>query len=93
MENKRTENKSKEDAMAWIIKYLIIDSVENLFLEVIKGIMDKRLISKAIQEVIHDIEEITINVLRIKVLKNKNLKNFLIKKKRVITFINGVWTH
>lgn len=87
-------NKSIPDAMAWTIKYLIAASVENLFLEfVIKGIIERRLISKAIQEVTQDIDEIAIKVLMATILKNKNLKKFLIKKKRIRTFINGVWTH
>jgi hypothetical protein len=49
------------------------------------------LISNPIQIPIHDVDEIVIIDPKIKVIKNNNLDGFLnIKKKRSITFINGV---
>lgn len=60
---------------------------------IIKGINDSKLISNPTQAPNQELEEIVIIVLLIKVKKNNNLDEFLnIKKKRIKTFINGVWT-
>lgn len=64
-----------------------------LFVLIIKGINDNKLISNPIQAPSQELEDTVIIVLLIKVKKNSNLAEFLnIKKKRVKTFINGVWT-
>jgi hypothetical protein len=58
---------------------------------IIKGINDNKLISNPIHAPNQEFEEIVINVPLINVIKNNNLDEFLkIKKKRIITFINGV---
>lgn len=62
-----------------------------LFVLIIKGINDNKLISNPIQAPSQELEDTVIIVLLIKVKKNSNLAEFLnIKKKRVKTFINGV---
>lgn len=70
----KIENKSKADAIACTIKYLIVASGAYLFLNLfIRGIKDNKLISKPIHAVNQDIEEIEINVPIIIVFKNNNL--------------------
>lgn len=87
-------NKKIREAKTWIKKYLIEDSLEiKLFWSIIKGIKDIKLISKPIHIPIQEDEEIVIKVPVAKVIINKNLnKKFIIKKKRIKTFIGGVWT-
>lgn len=86
-------NKIKDDPVAWAIKYLIVLSEGNLLLLFFnRGIKDKRLISKPIQAVIHECAEIAIKVPIIVELINKILYILMIKKKRIDTFISGVWT-
>lgn len=92
---KKITPKSKiEEASAWVKKYFKEASEERrLFVFIIKGINDSKLISNPIQAPNHDVDEIVIKVPLIKVIKNKSLYEFLkIKKKRIKTFINGVWT-
>jgi hypothetical protein len=61
------ENKNIRDPDAWIKKYLIILSVDNLFLsEKIIGINIIMLISSPIHMIIHDEDESTIAVLKSK---------------------------
>lgn len=82
---KSTENRRIKDAMAWVMKYLEILSDEYLLLGVfISAINLNKLISSPIHEQNQDIDEIDISLPRIKVLKNKSLKNLNIKKKRGI---------
>lgn len=87
-------NKKMREAKTWIKKYLIEDSLEiKLLWSIIKGIKDIKLISSPIHIPIQEDEEIVIKVPVIKVVMNKNLnKKFIIKKKRIKTFICGVWT-
>lgn len=87
-------NKKIREAKTWIKKYLIEDSLEiKLLWSIIKGIKDIKLISNPIHIPIQEEEEIVINVPTVKVIINKNLnKKFIIKKKRIRTFICGVWT-
>lgn len=79
------------EARACTIKYLIDASVAIMFfVSFIKGINDNRLISKPIHIPNQEWDEIEIIVLIINVDINNNLYNFVIKKKRIKTFINGV---
>ena len=56
-----------------------------------RGIKDKRLISKPIHAPNHELEEIVINDPKNRINKNIIFDELLkIKKKRIITFINGV---
>lgn len=83
-----------KDAKAWIKKYLIADSVEiKLFVSIIRGIKDNKLISNPIHIPIQEEEEIAIKdpVISVVIKINLDIK-FNIKKKRVRTFISGVWT-
>lgn len=90
----KIENNKIIEARAWTKKYFNEDSVENKFFDlIIRGIKDNRLISKPIQILNHEVEEIVIKVPIIKVEKNKNLWEFLIiKKKKIKTSIIRVWT-
>lgn len=84
-------DRSKEDPKTWVMKYFRAASVGYLLLYVfIRGIKDRRLISKPIQEINHILAEIAMKVPIIIELKNISLKIFIIKKKRIITFISGV---
>lgn len=88
-----TLNKRREEAITWVIKYFIAASAGYLFRWLFnKGIRDNRLISNPIQAVSHERAEIAMKVPMIIELKNIILNSFIIKKKRVKTFINGVWT-
>lgn len=75
-----------------MIKYLIADSEEKIFLlSIIKGIKDNKLISNPIHIPNHEEEEIVIIDPVINIIINKNFEIILIiKKKRSITFIIGV---
>ena len=85
-------NNKTDEANAWVKKYFKDASVERRLLEfIIKGINDNKLISNPIQIPSQEVDEIKIKEPIIKVIKNNNLDGFLnIKKKRIITFINGV---
>ena len=87
------ENKRMEEAKAWIKKYFkLLSEVVKFFLpSFIRGINESKLISNPIQALNQELEEIVIKELQINIMK-KILKFFLIKKKRIITFIIGVWT-
>ena len=62
------------EANAWVRKYFKEDSEENKFFDlIIKGIKDNKLISKPIQILNHELEEIAIIVPIIIEKKNKNL--------------------
>lgn len=64
-----------------------------LLLSLIKGINDNKLISNPIQAPNQELDEIVIIVPIIRMVKNIILAELLkIKKKRIRTFINGVWT-
>lgn len=77
------ENRRIIDAKAWVIKYFIADSDENIFfVDVIKGIIERRLISRPIHILNHEYEQIEIRVPIINVLKKMILYS-LIKKRRV----------
>lgn len=68
------ENKKIEEANACVKKYFNEDSDENKFFDlIIKGIKDNKLISKPIQILNQDEEEIAIKVPVIIDIKNKNL--------------------
>lgn len=67
-------NNTTLEARAWVIKYFKADSEGyELFELVIKGIIDKRLISNPIHILNHEYDEIVIRVPIIKVKKNKIL--------------------
>ena len=87
-------NKRIEEAKAWIKKYFKAASEDiKLFVLIIKGINDNKLISNPIQAPNQEVDEIVIKVPLVKVIRNNNLDEFLkIKKKRIKTFISGVWT-
>lgn len=72
--NKIIENKRTHEAKAWVRKYFNRDSEVNKLLDFTdNGINESKLISKPIQTLIHEEEEILINVPLIKVIKNNNL--------------------
>lgn len=91
-EPKITVRSNVAEASACTKKYFKEASVENKFFElVIKGIKERRLISKPIHAPNHELAEVEINVPPINVNKNKNLVGLLtIREKRVKTSINGV---
>lgn len=73
------------------MKYFIEASVDIIFLEsFISGIIDNRLISKPNHIPNQDWDEIVIRVPIISVEENTILYNFVIKKKRIKTFMVGV---
>lgn len=87
-------NKKIIDANTWVKKYLIADSEDKIFLlSIIRGINDNKLISNPIQIPNQEDEERVIIeptiIIQIKIFFEIK---FIIKKKRIITFINGVWT-
>lgn len=85
-----------DEAMAWIIKYFIAASVDNMLsLNDISGIKAIKLISNPIHVAGHELDLIEIIVPKNNIIINKNLDGLKIeiKKKRINTFINGVWTH
>lgn len=85
-----------DEAIAWIIKYFIAASVDIILsFEDIRGIKASKLISNPIHVAGHELDLIEINVPKISIIRNNNFEglNVKIKKKRIITFINGVWTH
>lgn len=70
--NKIDLNKKIAEAKAWVKKYFKEASVDSkLFVSIIKGINDNKLISNPIQAPNQELEEIEINVPLIKVVKNK----------------------
>lgn len=81
-----------EEANAWIKKYfnLLSEVIKFFFPSFIRGINESKLISNPIQALNQELAEIVINDLQINIMK-KILKN-LIKKKRIKTFMIGVWT-
>lgn len=90
---KITENNKADEAKACVKKYFKEASVDKeLFVLIIRGINDNKLISKPIHAPSHEFAEIEIKVPIINVKKNSILAEFLkIKKKRIKTFISGVW--
>lgn len=65
-------NKKMAEANAWVRKYFKEASVESkLFVSIIKGIKDNKLISSPIQAPNQELEEIEIKVPLISVVKNK----------------------
>ena len=90
-----TANNKTVDAIAWIKKYFNEASVDIrlfLLLSLIKGIKDNKLISNPIQAPNQEFDEIVIIVPVIKIIRNKIFAELLkIKKKRIKTFISGVW--
>lgn len=90
--NKIVENNKIEEANACVRKYLSEASFDIKLLSLIRGIKDNKLISNPIQALNQEFAEIVIIVLIIKIKKNKIFDELLkIKKKRIKTFINGVW--
>jgi len=91
---KITANNKTVEAKAWVKKYFKEDSVDfKLFLSLIRGIKDNKLISKPIQAPNQELEVTVIIVPVIITIKNKIFEElFKIKKKRIKTFISGVWT-
>ena len=66
--------KKMVEAIAWIIKYLIEDSlVKIFFLSLIRGIKDRRFISKPIHIPNQEEEEIVMKIPIVIVEKNSNL--------------------
>lgn len=90
--NKIIENKSKEEANAWVKKYFSEASVDiKLFVFIIRGINDNKLISSPIHTPNQEFEEIEINVPNIIENKKINLDGFLnIKKKRINLYSQGM---
>lgn len=90
--NKIIENNNKEEANAWVKKYFNEASVDiRLLVLIIKGIKDKRLISRPIHTPSHEFDEIEINVPKIIENKKINLDKFLtIKKKRINLYSQGM---
>lgn len=89
--DKIVEKRNNLDARACVIKYLRADSAGKVFLLFFnKGKIDNKLISNPIQAETHESDEIVIKVPIIIELKNNILYSFIIKKKRIRTFINGV---
>lgn len=85
-----------DEAIAWIIKYFIAASVDIILsFEDIRGIKASKLISNPIHVAGHELDLIEIKVPRINMNKNKSFEELKIeiKKKRINTFISGVWTH
>lgn len=71
---KITPNNKIEEAKACVKKYFKEASEENkLFVFIIKGIKDNKLISNPIHAPNHEVEEIVIKDPLIKVIKNKSL--------------------
>jgi hypothetical protein len=65
-------NKKIAEARAWVKKYFKEASVDSkLFVSIIKGIKDNKLISSPIQAPNQELEEIEIKVPLINVVKNK----------------------
>lgn len=65
-------NKKIAEAKAWVKKYFKEASVDNkLFVSIIKGINDSKLISNPIQAPNQELEETEINVPLINVVRNK----------------------
>lgn len=91
--NKIIENNNKEEAKAWIKKYFKDASVDiKLFVLIIKGINDKRLISNPIQALNHEFEEMVIIDPKIIVKKKIIVEEFFVIKKKRLFFIVRVWT-
>lgn len=92
--NKIEENNKTVEAKAWVKKYFKEASVDiKLLLSLNRGIKDNKLISKPIQAPNQELDVTVINVPIIIIVINKIFDELLkIKKKRTITFINGVWT-
>lgn len=87
-------NNKIEEAKAWVKKYFkLLSEVIKFFLpSFIRGINESKLISNPIQAPNQELAEIVINDPKINIIKKILLEIFLIKKKRIITFISGVWT-
>ena len=86
-------NNKITEANAWVKKYFKEASVDIKLLSLIRGIKDNKLISKPIHAPSQEFDETVIRVPIIKIIKNIILEElFKIKKKRIKTFINGVWT-
>lgn len=77
--------------MVCTIKYFIVDSALHFLLwDFSKGMIDIKFTSNPIQAIIQDNEETVIKVPKARIFKNIILLMFIIKKKRIGTFINGV---
>lgn len=91
----KIENNSIVDAITWTIKYLIDDSFIIVFLLFVNmGINESKLISSPIQTPNQEFDEMDrivpiINVDRKRIF----IELLVIKKERINTSINGVWTH
>lgn len=93
IELRMTKVNNIDDAMAWIIKYFIAASVDNILsFDEINGIKASKLISKPIHVAGHELDLIEIIVPKIIMTRNNDFEglNIEIKKKRIYTFINGV---
>lgn len=85
-------NSNTAEAIAWVKKYFNEASVDIKLLLFIRGINDNKLISNPIQAPSQELDETVIIVPVIRIKKNIILAELLkIKKKRVGTFISGVW--
>lgn len=85
------ENRRIVDAIACVMKYFNDDSVDKIFfcLEN-RGMIDNKLISRPNHIPIHEYDEMAVKVPITIEDENMILYIFVIKKKRGITFINGV---
>lgn len=90
--NKIVANNKIDEASACVRKYLREASFDIKLLSLIRGIKDNKLISSPIHALNQEFDEIVIIVLIIKIKKNRIFDELLkIKKKRIKTFISGVW--
>lgn len=85
-------NNKIEEAKACVKKYfrLLSEVIKFFLLSFIKGINESKLISNPIHAPNQEFEEIVIKEPKINIIKKILLEIFLIKKKRIITFISGV---
>lgn len=92
--SKITANNKTVEANAWVKKYFNEASVDLklLWFSLIRGIKDNKLISNPIQAPNQELDVTVIKEPIIIIIKNKIFEELLkIKKKRIKTFINGVW--
>lgn len=76
------ENIKINEARVWVIKYFNVDSEDSILFFFIRGMIDKRLISKPSQTPIHENDDTEINVPKTNVKVNNILYNLFIKEER-----------
>lgn len=91
----KIENNNIVDAIAWTIKYLIADSFIIMFLLFANmGVIESKLISIPIQTPNQEFDEMD-RIVPISIIDRKRIfvELLSIKKERVDTSIDGIWTH